>query len=585
MTKSDGSVLFFSGVACIASCDILLRTLPELLGLGDSFVLPILTIVTFRHVVQFATVGWGLGWLLLFSLVYYFTPKLYPETILRWASGVQVRFALALSAVGVGLLVEKAILVTMGFGTTPTPLSPRLVVGVLAGVVALFTLASVTDPIVVRTRFFSVPDSSLVQLPERLRRDYSFAEFTIRGSLLAVVLGVLLAEVSLLYPLPELLVLGVVAYEGLFDGLLDGNYLPARRDAAERAAFGAVSAWGRPRHLVVLLYAVFVIFMTILFALFAFDHLPLLSMIQRNPGSVLLILSMIGTTLLYTTKYSLRILVRLPLQVHESLHTGSVPDGPEFERVSHRIPGFLLPSVILFFTFSRLFITNTTIEAVPLSELSTAQVALAVGLVLTVLLLSYRPFPEPVDLSDYHALPAAVGLGLCALFFLDPLWELTFALWSGTAVDVSVQSSRTLIIGPFAVFLALCPYLIVTGFNYWQRDPNYDPTDNTRTLAMSWGVFATCFCLLLVVGGVSQVLGVSTDSIPDAVLFVITVPLLVSAPVAALTSLWFLYRASKRVLELLLSILVAVVLAPVWILKMASEWLAGRSVVEKLREK
>jgi len=576
MTDTDRSILFFSSMGCIAAGDILLRTFPELLGLGDSFILPILTVVTFRHLVPFATIGWGLGWLLLFFLVYYFTPKLYPETILKWASSVQVRFSLALSAVGVGVLVEKTILVMMDFGTTPTPLSFPVVVGVLVGTVVLFTIASVTPPIIVLREFFPVASSSIVRLPARLRRDYSFTEFTVRGSLLAVVLGVLLAEVSLLYPLPELLVLGVVAYEGLLDGLFGGNYLPARRDVAERAAVGAVAVWGSLRHFLILGYAVSVIFLAVLFALYVFNQLPLSTALRRNPGSVLLMLSMVGATLVYTTKYSIRMLVRLPVQIHRSLNAESIPEEPEFEQENPRLSGFLIPGGVTASAFLTVFATTNSAEVVSLATLSDAQLAVCVGLVLATLLLSYRPFPRAIELSDYQVFPIATALGLNSFFFGAAY--VNYFLYDG-ATDAPIFVGF-----PLFAFTAVCPFLTLTGFEYWRREPDDDTEYNIRGLAMSWGLFALVW--IIIFGRVlANFLGFlpSEPSSVETLLF--GAPLTVSLLWVAVTTFRFLSRMGSRALEVVMSVVLVVVFSPVGLALMIIEWLADRSIVNELRNK
>ncbi|SFR35065.1 hypothetical protein SAMN04487947_0260 [Halogeometricum rufum] len=560
--SGQSRLLFLGGIGGLAVTDLLFRGVAELVGIGDSLVVPLGMLIVSRHVLDLATIGWGIGWLFLFSLVFYFAPHLFPTRISDWAAGLPVRTALSVSAILVGIVTEKAIVSLIpSVGTTPFPLSVQSAVVVVGMTVPLFGVATVLPNVGSSTRVLSYDDESMVVLPKRMRTELSFFEFTFRGAFVAVALGVLLAEVSLLYPIPELLVVGFAAYDSVGGSIGTPSYLPAGRDLAEKISTGTVAAWGGIRELLVLLYVTFVIFVAVVFGLYVFSQWSLPQSVIDSPENVGLGLILVVPSIVYAVQYGVRILERIPGQMRTSMHGVETPD-----EIRTRAPGFLLPPVCLVLLAS---LTEQT-AAIPLGE--TAFWAVAVVAAASTLLFAFGTFPVAVELSDFHALPWAVGVSTLAT-------GVGFAAVNGPLTG-GPNEVETVGVAAVVAFVLMSPYVVVTGFSAWRDDPQYGTDGGMRRLAISWGAFTVCF---LVSVGVFIAVG-SPESLPEPVGGVLGIALLVSAFAVAVNTALVLYDLAKAAARLLLVVGTAIVFTPVWLLSQVGEWIAKRSVLDELRK-
>lgn len=376
----------FGGLACL---DIVWRSLPELVGLGDSLVLPAMLALSTGVVLDAGTVGWVLGWFLLASLVAYVAPRLYPESAQGVASGVPMRLAVAGSTVAVGTLIERTIVEEwFGVGTTPIPYGLERLGAILAASAGAFAVAMALGYLSSRIRggrgradpnspagsrgsgagssvgssgirtdratggadllnysFDSSGGSSPTSSPSL--RDHHERGVTATVSpgpvslvavsvLLCGFLGLLLSGVSLLYPLPELVVVGWFVRDTAIEVLdLTHGQIPVRLDVAERFAMGASAVWAGVRGVLTFVYVCSGLFLTIIYVLYVRQLVGDVFGSGLVPGMFLV--ACLGTATLHAAVYWLRIVDRLPAHLFADDETAPVG----------RVPGLLIPSGLL----------------------------------------------------------------------------------------------------------------------------------------------------------------------------------------------------------------------------------------------
>jgi hypothetical protein len=335
-----GSLPFFWVIAGTGVLEMAVRTVPELLGLGDAVAVPVLARLLVFQTVLADTLGWAVGWLLFWLFVFYFAPEFYPQQWLAVANGLLARSVTATGVVATGVTVEWA-LTELLLDVDVSPLTPPDVVAAVAGiglVSAGFAAASGTRPIEVGTWLLARPDVSRVALDTRMGR----GAFVVRATCLTVVLGTLLAEVSLLYPLPEVYLLAVVVRESLDAVFETDGLVLTREDIAERAAVGATGVWAPLQFALVPLYGGFVLFTTLvptLLSLYRIDQQTL----ATHPLVVGTYVFAVTGGVVYVVVYVTRVFSRLPTRVRAS--AGHDPGASEAVE-SARPPGFLFPAAL-----------------------------------------------------------------------------------------------------------------------------------------------------------------------------------------------------------------------------------------------
>jgi hypothetical protein len=424
--KLRGNIAVVSSVGGVALVDLLVRSVPELLGVGESLVVPVLFLFSVRHVLDLGFVGWTLGWLFLYVVVFQFTPYLYPSRVRDWAAGVPVRFALATSSVLVGVVTESLVIRVLPLlGTTVVPNRWTIFAGVLGMAGLLFVVAAVLPPVGHSLSFFARPTSTLVELPRSVRNTISVTEFIVRSSFVAVLIGVLLAEMSLLYPLPELLAVTIVGYDFVRSALGRVNVLPARSDLAEQVAVGGVAAWGSIRELLQLVYVMGILY-TLLGLIFGrvAEIRATVGLTREFSTAAFVVLSIVGVVA-YSLKYCTAVLHSLP-PLMDPATTGEqqVEDLPP-----KPLGGLILPALLLAF-----FVKFPAGEAIGWEHWLTLVTLLVISLTAPIAAASvdWRGLFVPLSTEDYYAgLPLDVALA-GAIFFtaVDLLsGNEVFALW------------------------------------------------------------------------------------------------------------------------------------------------------------
>lgn len=335
---------FESTLAGLAGGDLLARLAPELLGLGDSLVLPAGFVVASSLVLDWTTIGWLFGWVLFGSVVFQMAPLLFPVGVREWAHGLPNRAAMAVNAVGVGVFVETFVLEQFRFGTTPLPVDVGLFPVVLGGVVCLSLLSQALPPVRARSGL-------LYTFEESTYPSAGFPDvFVTQYVLLVLVVGTLLAEVSLLFPLPELLILAAVGYDVTTDVVGVGD-VPARRDVAERVVQGGSAVWYGMRGIVLLLYSLAGLFAVFLLDYLYVELLGLWTLLSVRPVDAAFVLyCLTGATVLVAVA-NVRFAERIPAQLRrqqgnrKAILRTSRSDPLETDQ--KRLPGFMVPAGLL----------------------------------------------------------------------------------------------------------------------------------------------------------------------------------------------------------------------------------------------
>ncbi|WP_254273208.1 hypothetical protein [Haloarcula marina] len=429
-------------LAGIAGTDVLVRVVPELLGLGDSLLLPVAFVLTSQFVLDWGTVGWALGWTLFASVVFQLAPLLFPRRLHEWAHGLPNRFTMAVSTVAVGVFLEKLLVESLGFGTTPLPVPTAFFPVVVLFVFGLCLVARFVTPVRVDTPFLYSFDASVYPVAE------SEGMLVVTQQLFVVCfVGLLLAELSLLFPLPELLVLSVVGYDGVAAVMSDVEELPSRRDVAERVVQASTAVWHGPRGIIWALYATAGLFAAFFVDYLYVDALELWALSTVRPvDAAFAAYTLAGMTVLVAIA-TLRLAERIPLELQDGLGdqiarerlrpnvspagVSTTNGGPRNEGTpladdsTRRLPGLMVPAALLVMSLELArpnYTGDPPVSQIPPLELSAPIVALAVvaGVVGVATVVRPDAFPSS-GLSDYQAGAVSVAcfftLGLGVGFF------------------------------------------------------------------------------------------------------------------------------------------------------------------------
>ena len=328
----------------VASADLLLRIVPELIGLGDGLLLPVGTLLASTYLLEWGTIGWLFGWLLFGAVVFQMAPLLYPHRLYEWAHGLPNRLSLSAGAVALGVFLEKFVLAVLDIGTTPLPYDLAAFPFVLGAVLALLLASRVLPAVRWESEFLYSFDEAIYP-----RESVDTGVFTAQHLLVALLLGALLAETSLLFPLPELLVLAVVGVD-VADTRFSTN-VPARRDLTERLVQGVTGIWIGPRGLLWFLYVAFSLFTAFFLIVLYVELVNLGALVTRRPLTAAFVGYCLGGTVLLVTVSTVRLAERIPARIHARQQqsdaaartSGATP--PTRDRA--RVPGFLLPAGLL----------------------------------------------------------------------------------------------------------------------------------------------------------------------------------------------------------------------------------------------
>lgn len=449
------------------SVDLLLRVLAELVG-GGSLAAASAGVGLFsRYVLDLGTVVWAYSWALLWVIVFQLTPVLFPQQSKGdWTESVLHRALLASAGVTMGVTFEGwvAWLETMFSETSVLTLrvfiSPAEAVGILCAVGLGYLLVSRIGQTPL-DRFAS--RFGLLFVPQQRAKE---GTITVDRYLLAVfILGILLGTVALLFPIPELLIIGLQLTDFLVGlGALvagSGTYFSTRSDIAEGMIGATLAVWGDLEELFHIVYVLAPLAFVAAVLATVIKGVAFGTVFVRQPvGAAVLISSLLvaaGHVLLYSFRLCQRIRDR---KIAESSHDES-GGQPLSDRA--RIPLLLLPVGILMAVVTLLLAepsTNVTTGEITKLDMSAGVGSLAVlGTALAIVTVN-RPsvFGHPVletDLSD----ESAAALATFVVVFLFTMGS-TYRSSTGSLINFTVATS---LLAGIILSLYLGPRILLGG--------------------------------------------------------------------------------------------------------------------------
>lgn len=405
------------------SIDLLLRAIAELLGEGSAAAVSAGAGLLSRYLFDLSTVVWVYGWLLLWMVVFQLTPVLFPRQAgPDWTEGIANRALVATGSVAVGLTlegwlawVEGPVLETDVF-TARLLVQPieagALLVGILLGYAGVRWLG--------RTPLDRLAaDRSLLYRPTT--RPDPTGITADRYLLAVVVLGTVLASVALLFPLPELvvvglqladflLVLGAVAVGG-------GAYVSAREDVVKGLVGATLAVWGELEDLFQVAYVLAPLAWIAVVAAAVIKAVDFGTVLARQPAGLAVLVACLAVGGGYTVIYEFRMCERLRARRLGDADGADPLDPP-------RVPLFLLPAGLLFAAVA-LLLTGQGDSAVRggITAVDTAPGAVAVAAAGSVLAVGTVRKPSAFTVSaldgavrDYGAAAIATATLVCTFF-------------------------------------------------------------------------------------------------------------------------------------------------------------------------
>lgn len=507
-------------LGAVAGTDLLVRILPELLDLGDTLIVPVGTVLVTRLVLDWALIGWLLSWVLLAMVLFQIAPITFPYGARDWAHGLPGRTAVTVSGITLGVFLEKAILEWTQIGQSPFPyrIEPLTVGVVFAGLVVLFTASLALPPLQWGTTVLYRFDEN--ELPVESGTGASFF-----GSylLLVVVIGLMLAEISLLFPLPEVLILGVSVYDIVGYKLRSIPALPARRDVAQRLVIGVAAIWSGFRGAIWVIYNVAGLLAIILINALYIRGLHLWQLPAVRPVDAAFAFFTLGGATVLATVSIVRLIERIPVHYFFNPH---FEDQDAVEADTHlikprpRVPGFMIPAGLLFgsLELARPNTGRVSIENLPPLELTgTVLLIAAIASVLGVATV-FRPawFPA-LSVSDYYAGPVSLANFLALGFWLEDIIAIPFG------EPALVIRNLTFLVTGYCFFLS--PIL---GFEYTEQSGTDIAANIVEGIKLAVSSIIFYFVLLVISMVVIRLLPVSfSPPIAEAGRALATVPVVV----------------------------------------------------------
>lgn len=378
----------------VAVVELVVRVLADLLLVLDATVLTTGVMAVVQVASVGGTVGWAVGWLLMGLATFQGLPQVFPDEATHVGNDIMKRVVLAAGAVAAalylnGLLAALPVLeggrVRPGLGW----LAATLVV--VAALVALGRDARVT-PVTRYVYYRGTADDDAT----RMALDILLS----RSLLIVMLLALVLAVVSRLFPLPELLVLAVAARRRVTatDGRGGG-------DIAERLMRGVRSIWVGPKGVVGVAYGLAAMVWSLMLTLDYLRGMENAADVVTDPLAVLFVLCTLGLGTLFVVVGMTRAVERLPAAIGQRV-AGDAFVGP-------RIPGMLAPGAALFvlYELNRDGAADSTAHALSVSP---GDVGAALLLAAVAALVLWKPILVPrLPISDYLAIPlsATVVLG------------------------------------------------------------------------------------------------------------------------------------------------------------------------------
>lgn len=347
-------VLRFLGL--LSGLDLILRGLADLFITGELVEIAVGTVLISQLLIDAGTLGWAFGWVVLGAAVFLVSPRIFPQQLVTWARGIPGRTALMIGSIGVGIYVSWFLGTLTQFGTGQITLQGWMLLALLAGIVVLLRLsfefpAWCPDVWLLRSDWES---------PLTVAGEIKPGEAVARLLLIVTLAGVFLALVSRLFPLPEIILIGLALWHGILR-LLEpaGRVVTGRRDIAERFLVGLSAVWLGPDAILAVIYAALPTFVILYFDVGVLRLMEEPSVQLANPvavGSVLVtkplqvgfISLTLGAATLSVVVASVRLIESLPTTFVTDYVGSGATVTEQIGDPQNVVPGFnLLPAILL----------------------------------------------------------------------------------------------------------------------------------------------------------------------------------------------------------------------------------------------
>lgn len=327
MTDRDGLTL-----VCVAGLDLAARFAGELLGFGTTIGLAVPIVLAGRLSFGLSALGAALGWFLLWLVLFFYAPVFFPapdRSKSDWVVGIPNRLVVATGALCVGLTLEGWLAVWetnvgVGIVTGTVYVPPRDAAGLLVGIFVGYFAVVDREPTAFAATYLPVPDRPTVGSITADR--YVF---------LVLLLGVVLSVMSVLFPLPELILVGLQVGDVLYGFLAlvrVGEFsLAARKDLVEGMTGAVLVVWQEIEDLSHLVYILVPLLWTWWLVVAVITVLDLPTLVRTAPVSLVGVLSLVMAVGGYVTLHSFRLSERVRARL---------TDADE----RSRMPLFLLPA-------------------------------------------------------------------------------------------------------------------------------------------------------------------------------------------------------------------------------------------------
>ncbi|WP_152040436.1 hypothetical protein [Salinigranum salinum] len=325
----SGAVLFG-----VAGLDLAARIAGELLGFGTTVGLAVPVVLAGRLSFGLSTLGAALGWLLLWLVLFLYAPVFFPgpdRPTGEWVVGIPNRLVVATGALGVGLTLEgwiaaweSQVSLADGIVTGVVYISPLYAAGLLVAILVGYFIVVDTRP--------SVFAATRLPVPNRPTEGSITAD---RYVFLVLTLGLVLSVMSVLFPLPELLLVGLQLGDVVYGlGMLVSAgefYVAARQDFVEGMTGAVLVIWQEIEDISHLVYILAPLLWVWYIAVATITAADLPALVRTAPLDLIGVLVLVTTVGGYVTFHSFRLSERVRARM-----TG------DDERP--RMPLFLLPA-------------------------------------------------------------------------------------------------------------------------------------------------------------------------------------------------------------------------------------------------
>lgn len=249
-------------LAAVSGIDLIARGLANILFAGEFIEIAVGTTLVSTLVLDVGNIGWFFGWTVLGAAVFLVSPRIFPQQLVTWARGIPARTTLMVGSVGIGIYVSWFVGTLSQFETSQITLQGWMLLALLAGITVLLRLSFVVPP--------WCPDIWLLrsdwESPLTLAGEIRTGEAVARLLLIVTLAGVFLALVSRLFPLPEIMLIGLALWHGILRSLGPaGTDVRGRRDVGERFLVGLSAVWLGPDAILAVIYAALPTFVILYF--------------------------------------------------------------------------------------------------------------------------------------------------------------------------------------------------------------------------------------------------------------------------------------------------------------------------------